>query len=96
MIAGATVLSFYVGCAIAVLQIFLFLIARFYQRMTGERTRPGLFLVSAALLLAGDLLYVSQVPQLAGNTLADVFLLAGGCVLVGSSYPLLRAMTGQG
>ncbi len=93
MIAGTIILSLYVGCAIAAVQILLFLIARFYRRMTGECTRPGLFLVSAALLLAGDLIYVSQAPQLAGNTVADVFLLAGGAMLVGSGYPLLRTMT---
>ena len=93
MAAAAGILSLCVGFGVAVLHIFLFLIARFYQRAAGEPTRSSLFLVSMALLLAGDLLYGWQGPPLIGNTAADLLLLAGGGVLAGNGYLLLTAMT---
>ena len=90
---GVKILTLYIGCAVVVLHVFLFLIALFYRRMSGMKTRRGLFLVSMVLLLAGDILYSWQGPPLVGNYAADLLLLVGGCVLIGNSYFLLQAMT---
>jgi len=78
---------------VATLQFFVFLIARFYQKSSGEPTRYWLFLLSMVLMLVGDGLYVWKGPPLLGNLLADLLLFAGGAVLMGNSVFLLRAMT---
>jgi hypothetical protein len=84
--------ALWIGSCTAVLQILLFLIARFYQRTAGEPTRSGLFLVSMALLLSGELMYGWQTRSLAGNKAADLLLLIGGSTLAGNGYLLFRAM----
>lgn len=75
------------------LQAFLFMIARFFQQKSGNRTRYGLFLVSMGLTLAGDFLYCWQGSRVVGNMAADLLLLGGGCVLIGNGFLLYRAMT---
>ncbi len=86
-------LSLYVGCGVAVLQVSLYLIARFFQQKSGSRTRYGLFLVSMGLTLAGDVLYCWQGSVVVGSIVADLLLLGGGCVLIGNGFLLYRAMT---
>jgi len=93
MAAAIRLLALYVGLGVAVLQAFLFMIARFYQLKSGNRTRYGLFLVSMILMLAGDMLYSWRGPALAGDVAADLLLLGGGCILLGNAALLLRAMT---
>jgi hypothetical protein len=93
MATAIRLLALYVGCGIAVLQAFLFMIARFYQLKSGNRTRYGLFLVSMTLVLAGDMLYCWRGPMMLGDMAADLLLLCGGCVLLGNGFLLLRAMT---
>jgi hypothetical protein len=93
MATANRLLALYVGCGVAVLQGFLFMIARFYQQKSGSHTRYGLFLVSMALTLTGDMLYCWQGSRMVGNVAADLLLLCGGCVLAGNGFLLHRAMT---
>jgi hypothetical protein len=93
MATAIRLLALYVGCGVAVLQAFLFMIARFFQQKSGNRTRYGLFLVSMGLTLAGDCLYCWQGSRVVGNMAADLLLLGGGCVLIGNGFLLYRAMT---
>ena len=93
MTTAIRLLALYVGCGVAVLQAFLFLIARFYQEKSGSRTRYGLFLMSMLLTLTGEMLYWGQGVRVVGNMVADLLLLCGGCVLAGNGFLLHRAMT---
>ena len=93
MAAAIRLLALYIGLGVAVLQAFLFMIARFYQLKSGSRTRYGLFLVSLILILVGDMLYCWRGPMLAGDSSADLLLLGGGGLLLGNAALLLRAMT---
>lgn len=94
MVTTVRVLTILIGIGVAGLQVSVFLIARFYQKSSGEPTRYWLFLVSMVLMLAGDCLYIWQgPPMLLGHVVADLFYLVGGAVLMGNSYLLLRAMT---
>jgi hypothetical protein len=93
MAIAIRLLALYVGCGIAVLQAFLFMIARFYQLKSGSRTRYELFLVSMTVMLAGDMLYCWKGPLMLGNIAADLLVLCGGCLLLGNGFLVLRAMT---
>ncbi len=86
-------IALYIGGAVVVLHVVLFLIARFYQRTAGRQTRSGLFLVSMILLVGGVLWYSWTGPPLVGNSGADVLLLVGGGLLIGNGRALLHTMT---
>ena len=88
----AAIWYYYIGVCIALLQVFLFLIARFYQRTAGEQTRSGVFIISMILFLMGYFLYGFQGPPLVGNVLADMMLFLGGSVLIANGFLLLKTM----
>jgi hypothetical protein len=66
---------------LAVLLFFLLLIARFYQRFSGERTFYPLFALPILLFGIATARYAG-VNQVAGDTLADLLFAVGGIILM--------------
>lgn len=88
----------------ALLLMVMLLIARFYQRTSGEHSAYGLFLIPAVLFLAAGLRYAwlgrqtgsSPVQTLvAGDPAADLLRFAGGILLVFLCLFVYRLMTGR-
>lgn len=78
--------------ALAGLLVFLLLIARFYQRFSGETTRFQLFALPLLLFGVATVRYAS-INQIAGDGLGDGLLLIAGTVLVIQCLFLYRVMT---
>lgn len=85
-------LMLYTWFPLAILLIFLLLIARFYQRFANEQTYFGLFLLPIVLFGMATVRY-SSIDQIGGDTLADLLSAAGGIVLIGLCLLLYRLMT---
>lgn len=85
-------LTLYAWFPLAILLVFLLLIARFYQRFANEQTYFGLFLLPIVLFGAASVRY-SSIDQIGGDLLADVLSAAGGIVLIGLCLLLYRLMT---
>jgi hypothetical protein len=73
-------LTLYVWFPLAVLLLFLLLIARFYQRFSGERTYYQVFLLPMLCFGAATARYAS-LGTIAGDPLADLMLAVGGASL---------------
>ena len=87
-------LTLYNWGVVAVLLIFQFLIARFYDKKSGQRTYYALFLVPALLFLVVAARYAFWVGDLAGDVWSDSLLFLGGGILVTLSAFLFRLMMG--
>ena len=85
-------LMLYSWFALAGLLVFLLLIARFYQRFSGETTRFQLFTLPLLLFGVATVRYAS-INQIAGDGLGDGLLLLAGSVLVIQCLFLYRVMT---
>jgi hypothetical protein len=72
--------------------IFMYLIARFYQRNTGDITRYRWFLFPVVCLIIA-LLHNASSHQLAGDALSHSLFIAAGVVLMPLSIRLYRVMT---
>jgi hypothetical protein len=77
---------------LAALLMFLLLIARFYQRFSGERTYFQWFQIPILLFGAATVRYTS-IDQIAGDGLGDVLLVVGGAALGFLCIHLYTAMT---
>lgn len=85
-------LLLYTGFALALLLVFLLLIARFYQRFSGERTYFRWFVAPALLFAAGVVRYAS-LDQIAGDALAEALMAGGGVVIIALCVYLHQLMT---
>jgi len=85
------VLTLYAWFPLAALLMFMLLIARFYQRFSGERTYYRLYAVPLLLYGLAAVRYAS-LNQVTGDTAADLLLGAGGAVLLALSLLLGWAM----
>lgn len=101
LVRTLTVLS---AALAALLLMVMLLIARFYQRTSGEHSAYGLFLISAVLFVAAGLRYAWLGAQpasspaqtlVAGDPAADLLRFAGGSLLVFLCLFLYRLMTGR-
>lgn len=88
------VLTLYVWALICVLLLFLYLIARFYQRTTRERSHYRLFLIPLSLFSVAGLRY-AWTGSIAGEPFGDLLLFAGGVGLFGLGFFLYRLMMGR-
>ncbi|OQY23816.1 MAG: hypothetical protein B6I34_04235 [Anaerolineaceae bacterium 4572_32.1] len=79
---------------VVILLIFQFLIARFYEKKSGQRSYYALFLIPALLFLIASLRYAFGVGDLAGDVWGDGLLFMGGGILVVLSTLLFRLMMG--
>jgi len=87
-------LAFYSWTATAIIAFILFLIARFYERKSGERSYYQLFLLpSLSFLLAAWRYLLVNEPW--GDTVGDGALTVGGFSLIFLSYFLARLMMGK-
>jgi hypothetical protein len=78
--------------ALAGLLLFLLLIARFYQRFSGEQTYFRLF--SAPIILFGmATVRYASINQVAGDGLGDLLSLGAGVILVIQCVFLYHLMT---
>jgi membrane-associated phospholipid phosphatase len=77
---------------LAALLMFLLLIARFYQRFSGESTYFQWFLMPILLFGAATVRYTS-IDQIAGDGLGDILLVVGGAALGFLCVRLYTAMT---
>lgn len=83
--------TLYVWCAVGALIVILSRVARFYQAASGRRSYYQLFWLPLALMGLGALCDAGLI----GDALGDLLMLAGGLLLFGLGYYLLRLMTGS-
>lgn len=86
------ILTLYIWIMIAVLTGIVFLIARFYQKSSGEPTRYQLFLAPLAFFLGGTLRYASG-GQVGGDALGGVLWFVGAVLQIVLCVALYRQMT---
>ena len=95
MISINLVLMTYSWVIIAILLLFLFLIARFYERKAHQKSHYQLFLLPLLLFLLGTLRYdFLFTGNFVGDLLGDIFFFAGGVATAILGYHLLNLMTG--
>ena len=100
----AQILTIYSWGAVCILLLFLFGIARFFERRLLERNQKDegpktrsyypFFLVPVALFAVSALIYVFNGPLVVGSVLADILRILGALVLVFAGYSLLNTMMG--
>jgi hypothetical protein len=78
--------------ALVGLLVFVLLIARFYQRFSGEPTYFLLFTLPIVLFGAATVRYAS-IDQVAGDGLADALFAVGGIILTVMCVFLYHRMT---
>jgi len=88
------IVTIYNGGAVCGLLFFLFLIARFYERKSGQRSYYAAFLVAIAFFIFATFRYASVVPVITGDILGDLARLGGGLVLGIFGLILLNYMMG--
>ena len=95
MISINLVLMTYSWVIIAILLLFLFLIARFYERKAHQKSHYQLFLLPLVLFLLGTLRYdFLFTGNFVGDLLGDALFFAGGVATIILGYHLLNLMTG--
>jgi hypothetical protein len=94
MTVVSNVLAFYNWGVVAVLLIFQLLIARFYEKKSGQRSYYPFFLIPVLLFLIAAARYAFWVGDLAGDVWGDSLLFVGGGILATLSALLFRLMMG--
>jgi hypothetical protein len=87
-------LTLYSWAVVVVILVFQFLIARFYEKKSGQQSHYAFFFVPALLFLAASVRYAFGADDLAGDAWGDGFLFVGGGVLATLSTLLFRLMMG--
>ncbi len=83
--------TLYTWLGVSALLVVLALIARFYERLSGERTHYLLFALAIALL-AGASFRQTVRDQLTGDALADLLAAAGGAITGALCIHIYRLM----
>ena len=86
------ILLLYTWFPLAGVIAIILLVARFYQKFSGDRTYYNLYLVPLALFGLGIVRYAS-VDQIAGDLPGDLLMGTGGFILIALSLLLYRLMT---
>jgi hypothetical protein len=86
------ILLLYSWFPLAAILAIVLLIARFYQRFSGERTYYLLYLIPLVFFGLGMVRYAS-LDRINGDTLADLMLGVAGVFLIGLSFWLYILMT---
>jgi hypothetical protein len=89
----ANILTFYTWGGIAVLLLFLFAVARFFERKSSRKSFYPLFLLPIVLFLASVVRYLS-INDFVGDLWGDLGRVIGGVLVFGLGYFLLNLMTG--
>jgi hypothetical protein len=85
-------LLLYGAFATGAVLIFVYLIARFYQRSSGDETRYRWFLLPIFCLVTA-FIHNASTNQLAGDLFSFLLFIAAGLVLLPLSLRLYRVMT---
>jgi hypothetical protein len=85
-------LMLYVWFLLSVLLLLLFLIARFYERSSHERTYFHLYALPIVLFGIATARY-SSINQIAGDGLGDILMAGAGIALIGLCVFLYYLMT---
>jgi hypothetical protein len=85
-------LTIYTWFALTALVFLMALIARFYERLSGERTYFRYFSVPI-VAFAGATVRMVGTDQVVGDMWADAFLLIGGMALAALCLHMYRLMT---
>ncbi len=88
------ILAAYAWLAIGLLFYFLWRIAAFYERASGQRVGHRLLLVPGGLFAAGVLWYLWVDSDFVGHPVGDLLLCGGGILLLFFSGRLAALMTG--
>lgn len=80
---------------VTLLVFFLWRIARFYERSSGERAYSWLFLPPLLLLPLGAAWYLAVDPAFVHAPEGDVLLSIGGILLLWASVALQQVMMGE-
>lgn len=88
-------LAIYSWAIVGVLIAFLWRIAYFYQKASGQRLGHFLVVVPALLVAAGVVRYVVLGGEFIGHPVGDVLLFGGGVALVLYGLRLQEMMTGE-
>jgi hypothetical protein len=88
-----TIATVYTWVASVLIILSLFLIARFYEVKSGQRSHYRIFLVAAALFLLAGVLSAVRGTQFVGDPLVDTLLFLAGAVTILLSTFLYQLMT---
>lgn len=88
-------LSIYSLGAIGVLLFFLWHIARFYEKASGQSTGHQLLFIPTALLLGGMIWHLWHGCDFLKQPVGDSLLIAGGLMLFVFGIHLRQLMTGK-
>ena len=88
-------LAAYSWVVIGVLIAFLWRIASFYEKASGERLGHRRLVVPALLLAAGAIWYLVRGGDFIGHPTSDALLFAGGLLLMLFGFRLREVMTGE-
>ncbi len=88
------ILSIYSWGVVCILLFFLFSIARFYEKKSGQSTYSLAFLIPILLFTLAAIRYVFLGPAITGDVWADVMRFLGGITVGGFGLFLLRLMVG--
>ncbi len=88
------ILTIYSWGGIVITLLFLFLIARFYEKKSGQKSYYQFFLLPLVLFLLSAIRYLFSTDEFVGDVTGDTLLFSAGLVLGFLSYSLLNLMTG--
>ncbi len=87
------ILALYSWGGVSVLLLFLFAIARFYERKSSRKSYYPLFFLPVLFFLGSALRYLA-VGDFVGDPWGDLGRVIGGILVIGLGYHLLNLMTG--
>jgi hypothetical protein len=90
-----TVLAAYAWIVVGVLFFFLWRVARFYERASGQQVGHRSLALSGALLAAGVIWYLVHDADFVGYPMGDLLLFIGGVLLLLFGNRLQKLMTGE-
>jgi hypothetical protein len=90
-----TFLAVYAWIVIGVLFFFLWRIADFYERASGQRVGHRFLVLPGLLLAAGAMWYLLHDSDFVAQPVGDLLLFGGGLLLLLFGARLERLMTGE-
>lgn len=84
-------MTLYIWLGVSALLVLLALIARFYERLSGERTHYFYFALAIVLLAGASMRQIAR-DQLTGDALADLLAAAGGVMMGALCLHIYRLM----
>jgi len=89
------ILIIYSWAAVGVLVLFLWRIAYFYEKTSGQRVGYYFLLLPTLLLIAGAIWYLVCDVEFTGQPVGDLLLCSGGALFFLFGFRLRELMTGE-